>query len=144
MYIAFVSGIILPIFVGVCAMVIGLDRDRAFYPTVMCVIACIYVLFAAMSGEVRTVIPESLIAVVFLIVATMGFTRNSWWVVLALAAHGTLDVFHGSIVSNSGVPVWWPAFCATYDIVAAGFLAWTLRRDPSRSQAHRVAGHGHG
>ena len=144
MYIAFASGIILPIVVGVYAMLIGLDRDRAFYPTVMCVIACIYVLFATMSGEVRTLIPESLIAVVFLIVATMGFTRNSWWVVLALAAHGTLDVFHGSIVSNSGVPFWWPAFCATYDIVAAGFLALILSRDPARSRPHGVAGHGLG
>lgn len=142
MYIAFASGIILPIVVGVYAMLIGLDKDRAFYPTVMCVIACIYVLFAAMSGDLRTLIPESLIAVVFLIAATIGFTRNLWWVVLALAAHGTLDVFHGSIISNSGVPLWWPAFCATYDIVAAGFLAWLLRRDPSRSQPHRVAGNG--
>ena len=26
----------------------------------------------------------------------------------------------------SGVPPWWPAFCATYDVGAAGFLAYLL------------------
>ena len=140
MHIAFVTGIVLAIVVGVYAMLTGLDRDRAFYPTLMIVIACYYVLFAVMSGEVRTVIEELLIAFIFFVVATVGFRRNSWWVVVALAAHGLFDLVHGSIVSNSGMPGWWPAFCSTYDIVAAAFLAWTLRRTPSRSRPHVTVG----
>jgi hypothetical protein len=27
---------------------------------------------------------------------------------------------------------WWSAFCLTYDIAAADYLAWRLTRDPAR------------
>ena len=57
----------LPYFVGFAmamgialfARRVGLDRDRPFYPTVMIVIASYYVLFAAMSGSMRTILLES-------------------------------------------------------------------------------------
>ena len=46
----YVIGIVLSAGVAVFARVVGFDRDRAFYPTVMIVIAAYYVLFAVMSG----------------------------------------------------------------------------------------------
>ena len=39
--------------VALFARFVGFDRDRAFYPTVLMVIASYYVLFAAMSDSVR-------------------------------------------------------------------------------------------
>ena len=130
MLISYSSGVALALAVSAYAMRIGLDRDRAFYPTILIVTASFYALFAVMGGGGRTLIEESLIAALFLLVATMGFKRNAWLVVAAFAAHGLLDVFHGSVVSNSGVPSWWPPFCLSYDLAAAGFLAWTLHRSP--------------
>jgi len=59
---------------------------------------------------------------------------------VALAAHGILDLFHGSVVMNAGVPFWWPAFCMTYDLTAAAFLAWTLHRSPSLAKPRQQAG----
>ena len=56
-----------------------------------------------------------------------GFRSSLWLAVLALAAHGMFDLVHGRIIANPGVPVWWPPFCLTYDIAAAGYLAWLLR-----------------
>ena len=50
----YVVGIVLSIGVALFARFVRLDRDRAFYPTVMIVIASYYVLFAAMSGSVQT------------------------------------------------------------------------------------------
>ena len=47
----YVIGIVLSGGVAVFARYVGFDRDRAFYPTVMIVIASYYVLFAAMSGS---------------------------------------------------------------------------------------------
>ena len=44
-------GIVLALCVSVFARVVGLDRDRAFYPTVLVVIASYYVLFAVMGGH---------------------------------------------------------------------------------------------
>jgi hypothetical protein len=49
----YVLGIVLSAGVAVFARSVGFDRDRAFYPTVMIVIASYYVLFAAISGSIR-------------------------------------------------------------------------------------------
>lgn len=128
-------GVALALAVSAYAMAIGLDRDRAFYPTVLIVIASYYVLFAVMAGAGRATIVEACVASVFLLVATIGFKWNSWFVVAALATHGMLDLVHGSVVSNPGVPTWWPAFCLTYDLTAAAFLAWSLNfRLPAKAK----------
>jgi hypothetical protein len=120
-------GIVLALAVSGYAMAIGLDRDRAFYPTVLVVVASYYVLFAVMAGAGRATIIEACIASAFLLIAAIGFKRNPWFVVAALATHGLLDLVHGSVVSNPGVPAWWPSFCLTYDVTAAALLALTLR-----------------
>ena len=42
-------------------------------------------------------------------------------------AHGVMDTFHGNVIENTGVPAWWPAFCAAFDVGAAACLAWYAR-----------------
>jgi hypothetical protein len=130
---AYVIGIILALAVSTYAAALRLDRDRAFYPTVLIVIAFYYVLFAAMGGSGRAVVVESLLAGVFVAAASLGFRRSLWLVAAALAAHGVQDLFHARLVANPGVPAWWPAFCSTYDLAAAGYLAWRLTQAPTRS-----------
>lgn len=124
----YLAGIVLALTVSGLATLVGLDRDRAFYPTVLVVIASYYVLFAVMGGSGHALVVETLVMTGFLLVAVMGFKKSLWMVVAALAAHGVFDFFHGRVVANPGVPVWWPAFCLTYDLTAAAFLAWLLRR----------------
>jgi len=131
----YVIGIVLSAGVAVFARGVGLDRDRAFYPTVLIVIAAYYVLFAAMSGSVETVLLESMIITGFAMAAVAGFKSSAWIVVAGLAGHGVLDAFHGHVVENSGVPVWWPAFCLAYDLGAAGGLAGLIRRQTGRTLA---------
>jgi hypothetical protein len=111
---------------------VGFDRDRAFYPTVLIVIASYYVLFAVMSGSVETVLLESIMMALFGVAAVAGFKARPWIVVAALAGHGVQDAVHGHIIANAGVPAWWPAWCLAYDVGAAGALAWILIRADSR------------
>ena len=125
---AYLIGIVLALAVSSYATTLRLDRDRAFYPTVLIVIASYYVLFATMAGSGRAIIVESLIAGIFVVAASLGFRRSLWLVAAGLAAHGVQDFFHGQFVVNPGVPVWWPAFCGAYDVAAAGYLAWRLTR----------------
>jgi hypothetical protein len=125
-----VIGILLSVGVAVFARRVGLDRDRAFYPTVLIVVGSYYVLFAAMSGSVQTVALECVGMTAFTIAAVAGFKWNVWIVVAGLAGHGVFDGFHGHILENSGVPAWWPAFCASYDLGAAGILAWLALNRP--------------
>jgi hypothetical protein len=73
-------GIMLALSVSGLATRIGLDRDRAF----------------PRSG--------TLVVTGFLLVALIGFRKNLWLVVAALAAHGVFDIFHGRVVTNPGGP----------------------------------------
>jgi len=123
----YIVGLVLALVVSIYAAFVGLDRDRAFYPTVMIVIALIYDLFAVMGGRSQALAIELVISLVFIFAATLGFKRNLWIVVAALTGHGIYDFFHDYLVSNPGVPTWWAMFCLTYDITAAGCLAWLLR-----------------
>jgi hypothetical protein len=77
-------------------------------------------------------VSEALIGGVFIVAASVGFRGSLWLVAAGLAAHGIQDFFHGSIVANPGVPVWWPAFCGAYDVAAAGYLAWRLTSGSAR------------
>jgi hypothetical protein len=120
--------------ISVLATCVGFDRDRAFYPSVMLVIASYYALFAVMGGSMQALATEFVFIVVFVAVSILGFKRNLWLVAGALFAHGIFDLFHGRLILNPGVPAWWPMFCMTYDIVAGACLAWLLNR--SRIAAH--------
>lgn len=124
----YLVGLFLALAVSVSATLVGFDRDRAFYPTAMVVIASYYGLFAVLGGSVQVLLFESIAIAAFLALSVLGFKRNLWLVVGALLAHGIFDFFHSHIVTNPGVPSWWPMFCLTYDITAAAYLAWLLRR----------------
>jgi hypothetical protein len=125
---AFVVGLVLALSVGGFARLVGLDRDRAFYPTVLIVIAALYCLFAVMGGSNQALVAELPATAVFVVAAVIGFRRNLWLVVAGLAAHGVFDYFHGGLIANPGVPAWWPTFCLAYDVAAAACLAWLLHR----------------
>ena len=124
----YVIGIVASASVALFARYVGFDRDRAFYPTVVIVVALYYVLFAVMSGSVQTVVLEFVVMSLFAIAAVVGFKSSAWIVVAALAGHGLFDAVHGYIIENTGVPIWWPAWCLSYDVGAAAWLAWLVRR----------------
>ena len=109
-------------------MLAGFDRERIFYPMMLPPVATYYVLFAAMGGSTSALTIESLVACIFLMAAVVGFKKNLWLAAAALAGHGVLDFFHHLVIQNPGVPVWWPGFCMSFDVVAGGFLAVLLAR----------------
>lgn len=112
--------------VAAFATVIGLDRERAFYPTVLIVIASYYVLFAAMGATPRTLLIEIIVAGGFLLFAVIGFKNNLWFVVAAIIGHGMFDFVHHWFIDNPGMPDWWPGFCLTFDVIFGAWLAVRL------------------
>ncbi len=126
--------------VAVCATLSGFDRDRSFYPTILVVIASTYDLFAAIGGSREALAIDGLVMAGFVGLSVIGFRTNLWVVVAGLFAHGMLDLVHGHLISNPGVPVWWPAFCMTYDVAAAAYLGWLLvHPGKARLQAKRAS-----
>ena len=80
-----IVGLLLALAAGLFARVVGLDRDRAFYPTVMIVIACLYALFAVIGSSAHALLIESLVGAVFVAGAVLGFRSSLWIVAVALA-----------------------------------------------------------
>jgi hypothetical protein len=132
---AYLVGAFLAFSVGLFASFSGLDRDRAFYPTVTIVVASYYALFAVIGGSAHALAIESVVILAFLVVAAAGFRTSLWLVVVALIAHGLFDLIHAHLITNPGVPSWWPPFCLSYDIVAGVYLAWLLMRRKRRATA---------
>ena len=112
------------------ATVVGLGRDRSFYPTVLIIIGSYYVLFAAMGASRRTLLAEIVVAGIFLLLAVFGFKRSLWVVVVGSIGHGLFDFVHHFVIDNPGVPRWWPGFCLAFDVVFGVLLAWLLLRHP--------------
>jgi hypothetical protein len=109
-------------------MLVGFDRERLFYPMMLPPIATYYILFAAMASSTPALTSESLAASIFLLAAVVGFKKNLWLAVAGLVGHGVFDFFHHLVIQNPGMPVWWPGFCGSFDVIAGGFLALLLVR----------------
>ena len=122
----YLIGLLLSLAVAGLVVVIGLDRERGFYPTVMILTAAYYVLFALMGGSTRALMMEILVASGFSLIAIIGYKRNLWLIVIALVGHGAFDMVHRLMFENLGVPHWWPGFCLVIDIILGGLLTIRL------------------
>jgi hypothetical protein len=133
----YLVAVILGLVVAGFAAVSGFDRDRAFYPTVLIVVGSYYPLFAVMGASRPSLETEIAVGLVFSVFAVLGFNRSMWLAAAGIAGHGFFDFFvHPALVANPGMPVWWPGFCGTIDIVLGGWLAirlWKGRREPNDS-----------
>jgi len=123
-----IVAVALAVVVGLIGRVGGLDRDRAFYPTALIVIASYYALFAVMGSSTDALVLECLAGAVFLAAAIVGFRSSLWVVAVAIASHGAFDFVHDRIITNPGMPAWWPLFCGSIDIALGAWLAWLLKR----------------
>ena len=126
----YLIGLVLSLAVAGFAIVIGFDRERAFYPTVAIVIASYYVLFAVMAASGKTLIIEIAVATGFLLLATIGYKRSLWLVAIAIVAHGVFDIVHRRLIENPGVPQWWSGFCLAFDVI----VTTSKRPGPRRSR----------
>jgi hypothetical protein len=122
----YLIGLFLSSAVAGFAIIIGFDRERAFYPTVLIVIASYYVLFAVMAASGRTLVIEIAIASGFLLLATIGYKKSLWLIAIAIIGHGVFDILHHPLIENPGVPHWWPGFCLVFDVIFGGLLAMRL------------------
>jgi hypothetical protein len=134
----YLIGVGLAVVVCAFATLVGFDRDRVFYPTLVIVIATYYVLFAVIGNSPRALLFESLVAGAFLLLGVIGFKKNLWLIVAALAGHGVFDFFHHLLIYDPGVPVWWPGFCLSFDVLAGGFLGMLLTRRPGSAGRFRT------
>ncbi len=112
--------------IGIFATVVGLDRDRALYPTALIVIASYYCLYAIIGNSNSALVSETVVGVIFVAIAVVGFRTNLWIATAGIIGHGIFDMFHHIIIENPGLPSFWPGFCMSIDIVIGIYLAVML------------------
>lgn len=135
----YMVGLVLALALFAGSVAVGLTRDKAFFAIAMFAIATYYVLFAAMAGPLSIITRESTVALLFVVVAVIGFRRNQWLVAAAIAGHGAFDAVHHHVISNPGVPPWWPGFCGTFDIVFGACMGGLLLAERQRASRDEEA-----
>lgn len=120
------------------ARIVGFDRERAFYPTVLIVVAHYYLLFAAVGGKTGELWFQFLVFGLFSAMAVIGFRKSRWFVVAGLALHGLFDFTYQFTGADGGVPESWPLFCLTFDLATAAALAVLLINERGQATGRQL------
>ncbi len=122
--------------VGVLTIVVarGVRGQRWMYSIGLLVLPSLYAIFALRVGEPAVSAKEMLYGVPYLVaglVFAIASVRNSAVVVGAFwILHGVSDMLHGRLLTNPGVPRWYPVWCCAVDVVVGAYLLWLARRLP--------------
>ena len=134
---AYAIGVVIGVLTFAVGRFAGFDRDRAFYPTILIITASYYVLFAVMGGSTSALVAELIGLLLFFATALAGFKLSPWILVAGLGGHAVFDLVHGYVVTNPGVPAYWPAFCLAFDVSLAAALAVLIRARAQQAEGAR-------
>lgn len=143
---SYAIGILLAVTTIVLCARFGLER-RTFFTAVAFAVATYYVLFAALDGSGRVMVIESAWSFLFIALALLGFQRSPLLIAAVIASHGVFDLLHTHVVSDAGVPVWWPSFCVSYDVTAGlllALVAWQTKTGSMATLTHDPIGGANG
>jgi len=135
----YILGIVLASLTASIANLFRFENRQLFYSIVLMVIAVCYAAFALYAGHRSEFITETLVGLVFFVLAVAGYCRNIWLIVIGLLAHGIYDVIHQDLLPYDGIPKWWQAFGYAYDLTVAIWLVWYVKW---RNQTPAVDGGG--
>ncbi|MEQ8524724.1 MAG: hypothetical protein RIB15_08550 [Gracilimonas sp.] len=115
------------------AKIFRFEKDRSYFPTILIVIALVYILFAVMSSNVDVIIAEAVVATMFITGALYGSVNSLRMVAILLIVHGLYDFIHPHIFNYNTVPSWWPIFCLYVDVILG---VWIFFRYNDRKVNH--------
>ncbi len=122
--------------VGVLTIVLArLTRgDRWLYALGLLTLPGLYAFFALQAGEQPVAVKEIIYGVPFivagLVFAFVSVRQSAVVVGVFWLLHGLYDLVHGQLITNTGVPGWYPIFCFVVDAVIGAYLLWLSRRVP--------------
>lgn len=106
--------------------------ERWVYSIGLISLPSLYALFALQAGEHALGAREMLYGAPFLM-AGLAFAivsvRHSAIVVGVLwILHGLYDLLHARLLTNPGVPGWYPVWCCSVDVVIGAYVLWLSER----------------
>lgn len=122
--------------VGVLTIVVArtIRGQRWAYSIGLLVLPSLYAWFALRVGEPAVGVMETIYGFPF-VAAGLAFAivsaRHSALVVGTFwILHGLYDLVHSRLLTNPGVPDWYPLWCCSVDVVVGAYLLWLSRRIP--------------
>lgn len=94
--------------------------ERSGAAMLLAAIAAFYPVFAVIDADPLAFGLHFAIFLGFAALALRGFQQGLYLIAGGLIAHGIFDI--GLVFTQVTGPVWWPAFCASFDIVAGGAI----------------------
>jgi hypothetical protein len=122
--------------VGVLTIVLAriIRGQRWLYSLGLLALPGLYAFFALQAGEQAVGVKEMIYGVPFVVVGLVfafvsvrlsAVVVGAFWIL-----HGLYDLTHSQFITNAGVPVWYPVFCFSVDVVVGAYLLWLSRRIP--------------
>lgn len=111
-------------------MTIGISRQLHWenwaYSACLILLPLIYMFFGLFADGEAVILTEFLFGIPYFVAGILcikyGFKRSGYVVAVLWLLHGLYDMNHAILFTNSGVPSWYPVFCAGVDIVVGLYL----------------------
>ena len=109
--------------------------QRWLYSLGLLTLPSLYAFFALQAGDQAVGIKEMIYGLPFLIVGLVfafvsvrqsAIVVGAFWIL-----HGVYDLAHSQLITNTGVPGWYPVFCFSVDVIIGGYLLWLSNRIPN-------------
>ena len=108
--------------------------ERRLYSLGLLALPGLYAFFALRAGEPAVGVKEMIYGIPFvvagLVFASVSVRRSAVVVGAFWLLHGLYDLVHSRLITNAGVPGWYPVFCFVVDAVVGAYLLWLSRRVP--------------
>jgi hypothetical protein len=124
--------------VGVAVGVLAIATARLIrgqhwlYSIGLLTLPSLYAFWALRAGEQAVGVNEMIYGIPFyvagLVFAFVSVRQSAVVVGAFWILHGLYDVVHGRLITNPGVPGWYPAFCCLVDLVIGAYVLWLSRR----------------
>ncbi|MCW3106041.1 MAG: hypothetical protein JWQ09_547 [Segetibacter sp.] len=101
---------------------------RLVAATILCSIAFIYVGFSLKGNPASSIVLEALVAVVFYLIAVIGYSKNNSLIAYGIVLHGIWDILHhkASFVKTD-IPDYWPMYCLLVDFLLGVYFFLDFR-----------------
>ena len=122
--------------VGVLTIVLArlIRGERWLYALGLLTLPGLYASFALQAGEQPVAVKEVIYGVPFivagLVFAFVSVRQSAVVVGVFWLLHGLYDLVHSRLITNTGVPGWYPIFCFVVDAVIGAYVLWLSRRVP--------------
>jgi len=108
--------------------------ERWVYSLGLLTLPGLYAFFALRAGEQAVGVKEMIYGLPFvvagLVFAFVSARQSAVVVGVFWLLHGLYDLVHSQLITNAGVPSWYPIFCFVVDAVIGSYLLWLSRRVP--------------